>query len=535
MTGVVDAWRSWLRGRRVVNPPAAAYGDKREEKAAIARAYVDPSSSFFSSIGFTALPSVSNSTIEPARIYAAALAPFQTLSEGERNEFIDSQILSMMLSAEQILTRCGDIQDGIAAKIDLSSSGIIISHPDDGVRDQYQEFADLIGMNELLDDSWLCEEIYGQGYVAFANDGDRPLVFPFNPMRIAVGSQYSIGRRPIIFVVDEGAQDRVRSEFYKQNIATQTWNEWPEFGDELGTSLLGTSTAILLDPSRIYHRHGLKPMFKRYAIPPAIKAWDALTDRIVLGEMIRSTMEGIKTQIRLWTLKDPRPNELTTIKSEITGMRTDRVYDFVFREGLTATQIVPGTVSELLADETWMRLTARCFRDMGLSLTIATGERMGGDSVGSAGDSEVQVQVSLSRLEADQARSVKLAKWIFSRYAEFCEPKLTKYPSPSVTYKLPFLTERQRMEGIVPLLQYGAMSIQTTMERSGLNPKEEFKRLKSEMPLRDSVIRPYASFSQISDGKESSAPVSQGRPAKPDLDPGNANTNRENARNGRDK
>jgi hypothetical protein len=291
----------------------------------------------------------------------------------------------------------------------------------------------------------------------------------------------------------------------------------------------------MLDPTRVYHRHALKPMFKRYGEPQAIGAWDALTDRVVLGEMIRSTIEGIKTQIRLWTLKDPRNKELSTLVEQIRGMGTSRVYDMIWREGLTSTQIVPGTVSELLADETWMRITTRCFRDMGLSLTMSSGERMGGDSVGSSGDVDVQVQVGISRLEADFRRNIRLIKWIFKQYATRLEPGLVAKGAPTVAYRETLLSERQRMEGIVPLLQYGAMSIRTAQERSGIDSDIEFARLKEEFPLRGKVIAPYAALAQTVNGNTTESPASPGRPTGPDLNPDNAKQNSKNAQNGSQK
>lgn len=497
----------------------------------IEREYKDPVRSFYAGLGFSALTGmdVLQRPLTPAAIYASALEPFTSLSQGASENFVDPQILAMMSSSEQMLARCGDIMDGIEAKLDFAASGCIITHKDEGVQAAYRELAETIDLDAIIMDSWLVEEIYGNSYTAFADDGNEPLVFPFSPKRIAVGSQYGIGFRPILFAPDSSSTDDIRNQFSKQNLVSRDWNEWPEYGDNSGTS------AIMLDPERVYHRHALKPMFKRYGEPQAIGAWDALTDRVVLGEMIRSTIEGIKTQIRLWTLKDPRTKELTTLKDQLTSMSTSRVYDLVWREGLAATQLVPGTVSELLADETWMRTTARCFRDMGLSLTMSTGERMGGDSVGSSGDVDVQVQVGISRLEADLRRNIRLAKWIFKQYATRLEPSLVAKGAPTVQYRETLLSERQRMEGIVPLLQYGAMSIRTAQERSGIDSDIEFQRLKDEFPLRGKVIAPYAAFAQTANGNTTESPASPGRPMGPDLNPDNAKQNSKNAQNGNGK
>ena len=497
----------------------------------VEREYKDPVRSFYAGLGFSSITGMDalQRPLTPAAIYASALEPFSSLSLGASANFVDPQILAMMASSEQMLARCGDIMDGIEAKLDFAASGCIITHKDEGVQDAYREFAETIDLDAIIMDAWLVEEIYGNSYTAFADDGVTPLVFPFSPKRIAVGSQYGIGLRPILFAPEATSADDIRNQFSKQNLVSRDWNEWPEYGDDSGTS------AIMLDPERIYHRHALKPMFRRYGEPQAIGAWDALTDRIVLGEMIRSTIEGIKTQIRLWTLKDPRTKELTTLKDQLTGMNTSRVYDLVWREGLAATQLVPGTVSELLADETWMRTTARCFRDMGLSLTMSSGERMGGDSVGSSGDVDVQVQVGISRLEADFRRNIRLAKWIFKQYATRLEPALVAKGSPTVAYRPSLLSERQRMEGIVPLLQYGAMSIRTAQERSGIDADIEFQRLKDEFPLRGKVIAPYAAFAQTANGNTTESPASPGRPAGPDLNPDNAKQNSKNAQNGSGK
>lgn len=495
------------------------------------RPYKDPVRSFYSTLGFSAITGqdILQHELTPAAIYAAALVPFSSLSQSTSDDFVDPQILSMMTSSEQMLARCGDIMDGIEAKLDFASSGCIITHKDEGVQKRYRELAEELDLNAIVMDSWLVEEIYGNSYTAFADDGTTPLVFPFSPKRIAVGSQYGIGLRPILFAPGSSSVDSIRNQFSKQNLVSTAWNEWPELGDNVAGS------AFLLDPTRIYHRHAQKPMFKRYGEPPAIGAWDALTDRVVLGEMIRSTIEGIKTQIRLWTIKDPRNKEIENLMGKINGVRTDRVYDLFWREGVNVVQLVPGTVSELLADETWMRLTARCFRDMGLSLTMSTGERMGGDSVGSSGDVDVQVQVGISRLEADLQRNIKLVKWVFKQYATRIEPDLLDKEAPGVAYHQSLLSERQRMEGIVPLLQYGAMSIRTAQERSGIDTDIEFARLKEEFPLRGKVIAPYAAFAQTANGNTTESPASPGRPSGPDLDPNNAKQNSKNAQNGSGK
>ncbi len=301
------------------------------------------------------------------------------------------------------------------------------------------------------------------------------------------------------------------------------WNEWPEFNPT------GTQAATLIDPTRIYHRHARIPSFERYAIPAAVGAWEAFTDRMSLGELTRNTIDGLKTQIRVWRIQRPQPGELAKLKTTLDSADTSRTYDLVWSDSLQAVQhVVPASIDALLANETWMRMTRRVFFDMGMSMILS-----GGDvDVGQSSDVETIVAVALSRLVADLRQNCRVAAWAAEQYVLLEEPGLAKYGPPSITYIEPLISQQYAIKGIAPLLNYGGISIHTALQKMGYDPEVEFAKLEREMPLRGEgkVIYPYPSFGQVGPYGQTTSQQSQGRPPGEDLDPDHAETNSENAR-----
>lgn len=453
-------------------------------------------------------------------IRAAAASPFTGTTDKTAGVFIDPTIYRMMVSAEKMIERNGDVKEGILAKIDFASGGLIVSHGDPSIQAKYKAFFDRVDMNALVEDTWLTEEIYGNAYLVSALVDGSVSFFALNPKRTAVGRQLTVGGRPYAYF-----DHATRKEFHSMGLAwgAAEWNEWPEFNPT------GTQAATLIDPTRIYHRHARIPSFERYAIPAAVGAWEAFTDRMSLGELTRNTIDGLKTQIRVWRIQRPQPGELAKLKTTLDSADTSRTYDLVWSDSLQAVQhVVPASIDALLANETWMRMTRRVFFDMGMSMILS-----GGDvDVGQSSDVETIVAVALSRLVADLRQNCRVAAWAAEQYVLLEEPGLAKYGPPSITYIEPLISQQYAIKGIAPLLNYGGISIHTALQKMGYDPEVEFAKLEREMPLRGEgkVIYPYPSFGQVGPYGQTTSQQSQGRPPGEDLDPDHAETNSENAR-----
>lgn len=451
-------------------------------------------------------------------IAAEAAIPFSDVSQRAADIFVDPTIYRMMVASEKMLDRNGDVQEGIEAQIELASGGLTVSHSDPGVQKEYVDFFDRIDIDALNDDTWLTQEIYGNAYVVSAMTGNEVNFFALNPKRTAVGKQLSVGGRPYAYF-----DPAVRREFYSMGLMWEQneWNEWQEFNPK------GSNVAVIIDPSRIYHRHDKKPSFKRYAIPKTIGAWEAFTNRMSLGELTRHTIDGLKTQIRVWRVNRPQAGELAKLKSELSSNDTARTYDLVWADSLQAVEhVIPGSIDELLANDTWMRMTRHLFFSMGMSMILS-----GGDANGDASDISVLVSVALSRLNADLKANKRLASWCADQWVLLERPDLASKGKPSLGYIEPLVSQEHALKGIVPLLNFGGISMDTSLQKLGYNPSTEMDKLKREMSLRGEgkVIYPYPAFGQVGPYGTSVSPQSQGRPPGADMDPEHAAQNSENA------
>ena len=472
----------------------------------------DPVNKFYADMG---------SGLMAQSIQAEAASPFVGVSTKTLEVFIDPTIYRMMVASEKMLDRNGDIQEGIEAQIDLASGGLTVSHKDTGVQKEYQDFFDSIDIDSLIEDTWLTEKTYGNAYLVSAvNDDDELTFFALNPKRVAVGRQLAVGSRPYAYF-----DPATRKDFHSMGLMWERneWNEWPEFNPN------GEPSAIIIDPDRIYHRHAKKPSFKRYAVPKVIRAWEPFTDRMSLGELTRHTIDGLKTQIRVWRIDRPQGGELSKLKTELAANETARTYDLVWSSSLQSVEhVIPGSIDELLANETWVTKTEHLFFSMGMSMILSGGGAGSGDD----GDTEVLVAVALSRLNADLRANRKLAAWCANQWVTLKRPDLASKGKPTLGYIEPLISQEHALKGIVPLLNYGGISINTSLQKLGYDADVEMAKLEREMPMRGEgkVIYPYPSFGQVGPYGETVSQQSQGRPPGADMDPEHATQNSENAR-----
>lgn len=473
-----------------------------------------------------------HSPLRAAQIAAEARAPFIQLKPETHTAWVDSRVFTAMVAAERVLEQNGDLWDGIVASTEYYADGLIITHKDRGIQKAYRDFATRANLDFWLADSHGTSLLMGNAYLVFAGDGPDCMVYAMNPKVVAVGSQYHLGKRPLAYM--GGNATALYQELFHQGVAIPAHNEWPEFDIDNEKS-----SGVMVDPARVYHRYVFKPSYKRYGLPPAIRAWDQIADRMTVGKMIRATASGMKTQIRVWKIKNPRPDSVSALTSQIESMKASRSYDLITRTEVDVDQIMPKTVSELLADETWMSMTDRCFRAMGLSLILTSGERMSGNSGGGgqSSDSDIQLMVAINRLKAEQQANLRIATWVLSMYAQHgSDARLAKTEAPRVYYRETLLGMDQRVRAVVPLLNYGAIPIRSVHEYLGMDSEIEMQRLKEELPLRrDGTISPYLGFGQTAGANGGSVVHQQspGRPIGPDVQPENSETNRANATNGR--
>jgi len=190
--------------------------------------------------------------------------------------------------------------------------------------------------------------------------------------------------------------------------------------------------------------------------------------------------------------------------------------------------VIPGSIDELLANDTWMRMTKRLFFALGMSMVLSGGDAGQGDD----GDISITVAVALSRLNADLRANRKLAMWCVNQWLALERPDLIQAGPPSLGYIEPLVSQEHALKGIAPLLNYGGLSIDTALQKLGYDPEIEMEKLKREMPMRGEgkVIFPYPSFGQVGPYGQTTSQQSQGRPPGADIDPEHAEQNSENAR-----
>lgn len=465
-----------------------------------------------------------NSPVDTSNaIYAKVMMPYESLNGSRRRELIDSRILFMMAAAEEAMITNGDIWEAFISQIELAGGELTINHPDDQIAAAYREWWRRIAGAELLEDVWLDSLICGQGYLIGAGEGDEFTFLTLNPRHVAIGAQTQIGSRPIVFFPGSSSFQDLRQEFYHNGGAAPEWNEWRDIGDANG---------ILLDARRVICVHVVKQSSYRYAIPPIIRAWDDVIGRMRLEEMRQSTIEGVKSQIRLWTLKNPRRGEIAKLASLLRQHRGDRIYDLAWEDNIAVKQVLPGVIDALMAQEMWVNYTASIFRRLGMFMRLVSGETLGEAHNYNSKSIEVEVLIALSRLRrGPQRMALRAAHKMMNLYATFGDPTLAKYPPPALSFQETALSTSELVRGVyVPLLNYGMVSAQTVHQGTGIDHEVEMQRLQRELPMRRSgLISPYTGFAQAGPRGVFEHPLSPGRPEGADLDPDHAEINRRNA------
>ena len=444
---------------------------------------------------------------------AAALKPFAKVKARTLPEIIDQQVLLLMRASEGIMTSAGDVYDAFVAEHELGLGDIVITHEDQGIQAAYKKWFDDIDADYWIHDALLTSSVYGNAFTVVLGDGQDFTITNLNPMRVAVGM--SINARAMSWFGNDQSLMFHRAE-------SPRFNEWQDIIDGGG---------MPLNPDTVYHLHTPKPHHQRYGIPRPIYAWNDITTRFVLDEMIRGTVEGIQNQIRVWKFKDPGKGEIALFRDELRRNRLSRVHDLAWRDNLTVETVMPGVVDELLANETWVRLTSAIFRKLGMSLRLVS-QTIGMEVSGRSDTMEAEILVHISRLrQRIQRPGIALANKIAYWIAQYADTGLRSYPPPTIKALDTYITISELVRNVyVPLLNFGIVSSRTVHEGIGLDHETEIKRLESELDLRESgVIAPYTGFAQSGPGGITESPQSKGRPSGADTNPDNAAKNKENA------
>lgn len=454
-----------------------------------------------------------------AHLVKASKAEYDELHKLYSAEPIDPRILSMMRAVEWFADRRGDLWLAFTAPLDIGLPKPIIQHEDKKAQQTFEDEYERLDVLGVVDALWLACEQYGQAY---------PLILPsepvsvtlLNPKHVAVGRSIGMGVRSLTYTplketresLVSTKEDRDKELFL--NALQEDWNDWIE----------EQKRGFPLSPEYVTHVHHRKHWHRRYAIPPAARVLDDLASRLVLDEMIRSTIEGLKTQWRVWVLDKPKRGGAAKLKSVLQAARANRTADMVWtgdlRDVLT---ISPESIDRLLAPEAWWRLTQSIYRGLGVFVNVVSGEDPASQGR-AASDASVNIQILLARLNYQRSRTLK---WLRKLNRAIAKSHGIE-EQPTVSFEPLLIEWEAKLRAVLPILGYGLMSAETFHNWIGLDPDKEIARLKKEMPLRDDgTIRPYTGFAQAGPSGATEHPVSPGRPQGPA--PETSDQNKKNA------
>ncbi len=463
-------------------------------------------------------------------ILSASQAEYGELHDLYSLEPIDSRILAMMNAVSWFSDRRGDLWQIFNAPIDVGLPKPIIQHKDKSVRKKFQEAYEQLDVHTVLECEWLACEEYGQCYPLIlidknqrnGPDGGLPIkITLLNPKHIAVGRAIELGTRSLSYLPPAEARQSLLADASKRDnqlfydSLAPDWNEWTESGG-----------GFRLDPRYATHIHHRKQWHRRYAIPPAARALDDLSTRLVLDEMIRSTIEGVHNQWRVWRVENPMKGEITRLKAALRATRAERTSDLVWKSSLQPPDVIsPASIDSLLAPETWARLTLGIYRSMGMFVTVVSGEMPSMGTTSTQGDVEVNVRVFLARLNYQQRRALE---WLRKLNQAIATAMGDVDELPVVSFEPLEIEWIAKLRAIIPVLNYGMFSVETFHNWVGLDFDTEIERLKAEKKLReDGVIQPYTGFAQSGPSGTTQHPASPGRPLGPS--PQTADKNKDNA------
>ena len=403
-----------------------------------------------------------------------------------------SDILAMMKLAESFSLLEGDVYQILTVPIDLGLTKLRITSKDEGVQKHFQELYKALDMEEMIGYNWHYCALYGQSFPVEVYDGKTPqAIMHLNPKRVHIGQMLGFGRRPMELEVDE----QLREVLKQQDMPMKVYDSWTW---EFNEFMEGQAQNITLDPDAVSHLHVRKLPHNRYAIPPIARAYRTLSTKQVLDEMIRATIEGLKSQ--LWLFKKSQGEkfmrgEVGALEAKLQSTRGDRTGYLVWPD-LEVEVFIPKAIDSLLSNEKWLAMTQHIFRQLGVNIYLVSGERIGT----ARGDPKIDVQMFMERVNRDRDRQLRWTGGFNDRYVEKQNsPAMEKSP-PTVGFELNvFEKEGIIRDRIAPLASFGYLSSTTALEESGYDYDVELARKQKEAPDRVHFM-PQPSFAQISPG-----------------------------------
>lgn len=470
----------------------------------------------------------------PSRTPASDLAEqFETIVAGmdiqslraaeKTTDPMPGAILAMMRLAEFYCDTEGDIFQTIETPLDIALKPLEIQSTDKAwQRDLETLYSEAhIDLFQNLYYIWLCSGIYGQAFPleVFGSDPEDTRIVLIPPKNVEVGRSFSLGGSLSVRSPGRaGWTDQLLETAFPPMVYNRYHVDWNE--------QVAQGTDIVIPQDDCFPVREKSLPFQRYALPPIYRASRAISTRRIFEEMRRATVEGVKNQLWYFRYGDPKgenmplPDEIQFLAEQIEGMYGERTGMLVWEGRLAIEVISPEAPDRLMANETYVGLTMECFRKLGISLKVVSGEQgpIGGSS--KAGDMELDISVLLERVKFKVQQMYRWESRFRSRLAESMGPQAVKANKDTTVHfgKIGLEVERQLRERLLPAYQAGPLSAQTFLQEGGWDWQVELQRKKEESGLRE-MLAPPASFAQMVVGpagevkKEVSQTAPKGKPA----------------------
>lgn len=432
---------------------------------------------------------------------------------------IDWRIYIMMELAEWYITIDGDLWQALTAPIDIGRKAISIrvkgnAKDASAIKNKIQALFDAVNIDEVLEETWLCNEIYGNAFPVTIWDRREGKPYPksivnVDPKFISVG-RYALGNNAYEMIVpDRSTFDEM---LYRQKTPDLFVNSLAPHWNEFWTRGRG----LYIGPDSIYHIHTKKAPFQRYGIPPLARAFRTISTRQQLDEMIRATIEGVRNQLWVVSQRGGPPDEIARLTGIINGSVGARTGLLVVKEyepdGFKINQYVPGVVDELMGLETRAYLTQSTFRQMGISVRLISGESPGFVGApgggGGGGGGEIDITLLIERIQYQRELLIRfLYHYLGACAVRMKDEKLeSALRNGNVTLKFGdtiFQIEKNVKLKLAPLAAFGFLSIETMLESVGEDYETELDRRKNEKAGGAlDVFKPYEQFKQTAIGKD---------------------------------
>jgi hypothetical protein len=413
--------------------------------------------------------------------------------------YVDPIILAMMRLSEYYFATEGDIFTAMTVPLEVGYQDFDFVSGDKGaIRACRSYLEDQLRLHEVLEGLYLDEVVYGQGY-PIKQGGEVPdaIILP-NPKHVAVSHPRGLGTPTMAYAPqDSQAVVDVLAEQPDFLFSPTYTNQWNEKDVPLVQSVpfkVGSIEQISL------------PKFQHnpYAQPWLSRASRAIDSRRYLEEMARATIEGVRNQLWVFTVDNPVRGEITALRSQIAAGRSARTGMLVWRGGLNVQMFVPGTIDNLLANETAWAYTMQVYRQLGITVRVVSGEN---PNRGSSADAETDVKVFLNRINYSRGKNERWMQRLVNAFYGNAKGKV-----PVVKLKDVELAVAQRLKDrLLPLLQYGLASPTRAFTEAGMDAESEKEQLIADDDFRTKYIRSYTGFAQSSPYGNTASPE-PGRP-----------------------